>query len=60
MAQEQQPFTSLLTGLIPGTVYYVRSYAINSDGIAYGTLDVFTTKIADADGNIYNTTLFKR
>jgi uncharacterized protein (TIGR02145 family) len=50
-------FTSSVTGLLPGTVYYMRSYAINSDGIAYGTLEVFTTKIADADGNIYNTIL---
>ena len=42
---------------MPGTVYYLRSYAINSDGIAYGTLEVFTTQIADADGNTYNTLL---
>lgn len=54
-----EPFTSLITGLIPGTVYYLRSYAINSDGISYGTLDVFTTKIADADGNVYNTLYLK-
>ena len=33
-----------LTGLLPGTVYYLRSYAINSDGIAYGTLVEFTTQ----------------
>jgi uncharacterized protein (TIGR02145 family) len=52
-------FTSLMTGLMPGEVYYVRSYSINSDGIAYGNLEVFTTKIADADGNIYNTILLK-
>jgi uncharacterized protein (TIGR02145 family) len=52
-------FTSLMTGLLPGEVYYVRSYAINSDGIAYGNLEVFSTKIADADGNIYNTILLK-
>jgi uncharacterized protein (TIGR02145 family) len=45
-------FTSSLTGLIPGTVYYVRSYAINSDGISYGSLDVFTTQSADATTNI--------
>jgi uncharacterized protein (TIGR02145 family) len=50
-----ETFTSLLTGLIPGTFYYIRSYAINSDGIAYGTLQEFSTKIADIDGNIYNT-----
>jgi uncharacterized protein (TIGR02145 family) len=52
-------FKSLMTGLLPGEVYYVRSYAINSDGIAYGNLEVFTTKIADSDGNIYNTILLK-
>ena len=45
-------FTSSMTGLIPGTVYYVRSYAINSDGISYGSLDVFTTLSADAAGSI--------
>ena len=50
-----ETFTSLLTGLLPGTFYYIRSYAINSDGIAYGTLQEFSTKIADIDGNIYNT-----
>ena len=52
-----ETFTSQLTGLLPGTVYYLRSYAVNSDGIAYGTLEVFTTQIADVDGNIYNTIL---
>ena len=50
-----ETFTSLMTGLIPGTLYYIRAYAINSDGIAYGTLQEFSTKIADTDGNIYNT-----
>ena len=29
-------FTSNLTGLIPGTTYYVRSYATNAVGTAYG------------------------
>ena len=36
-------FTSSLTGLTPGTVYYVRSYATNSVGTAYGVQAVFTT-----------------
>ncbi|MFA7451159.1 MAG: FISUMP domain-containing protein [Bacteroidales bacterium] len=29
-------FTSTLTGLSPGTVYYVRAYAINAEGVGYG------------------------
>jgi ligand-binding sensor domain-containing protein len=30
-------FTSSLTGLTPGTTYYVRAYATNSEGTAYGS-----------------------
>jgi len=29
-------FTSALTGLTPGTTYYVRAYAVNSKGTSYG------------------------
>ena len=36
-------FSSNLTGLTPGTVYYVRAYATNSIGTAYGIQFVFTT-----------------
>ncbi len=36
-------FTSLMTGLIPGTTYYVRAYATNSAGTAYGSQYSFTT-----------------
>lgn len=36
-------FTSSLTGLSSGTVYYVRSYATNSVGTSYGTQISFTT-----------------
>ncbi len=36
-------FTGTLTGLAPGTTYYVRPYAINSVGTAYGTEQVITT-----------------
>ena len=36
-------FESKLTGLDPGTTYYVRSYATNSAGIGYGYETGFTT-----------------
>ncbi|MCX6321469.1 MAG: fibrobacter succinogenes major paralogous domain-containing protein [Bacteroidia bacterium] len=36
-------FTSYITGLTPGTIYYVRAYATNSVGTAYGTQVTFTT-----------------
>ena len=36
-------FTSSITGLSPNTTYYVRSYATNSVGTAYGTEMSFTT-----------------
>jgi len=36
-------FTSYLTGLTPNTHYYVRAYATNSVGTAYGNEITFTT-----------------
>ena len=58
-------FTSAMTGLQPGTTYYVRAYATNSAGTAYGYTQTFTTAndasacgtatITDYDGNVYNT-----
>ncbi len=36
-------FVSTLTGLTPGTIYYIRAYAENSAGIAYGNQEQFTT-----------------
>jgi uncharacterized protein (TIGR02145 family) len=36
-------FTCNLTALMPNTTYYVRAYAINNAGTAYGNLIVFTT-----------------
>jgi len=35
-------FTSLITGLTPGTTYYVRAYATNSAGTSYGNEVSFT------------------
>ena len=52
-------FSSTLTGLNPNTTYYVRAYAVNSAGTAYGAVISFTTQqvttITDVDGNVYNT-----
>ncbi len=54
-------FTTNLTGLTPNTTYYVRAYATNSVGTAYGNEISFTTTtipittVTDYDGNIYDT-----
>lgn len=47
-------FTSNVTNLTENTVYYLRAYAINSIGIAYGeNLKFSTGAITDIDGNVY-------
>jgi uncharacterized protein (TIGR02145 family) len=54
-------FISYATGLEAGTTYYVRAYATNSVGTAYGNQVQFTTSqvsdttVTDIDGNVYNT-----
>ena len=48
-------FVSTITGLQPGEIYYVRAYATNSAGTAYGDEIIFSTKISDVEGNTYNT-----
>ena len=37
-------YTVNMTGLTPGTQYYVRAYAINSEGTSYGNEVAFTTQ----------------
>ena len=39
-------FTSSITGLTASTVYYIKAYATNSAGTAYGNELTFTTSIA--------------
>lgn len=40
-------FTSSLSGLTPGTTYYIRAYANNNVGTAYGNQVTLTTDLAD-------------
>src|SRR5690606_29088515 len=46
-------FSSDLINLIPGTIYYVRAYIINSDGTTYSEEVAFETQTYDVpiDGN---------
>lgn len=54
-------FTSTLSGLTADSTYYVRAYATNSVGTAYGeqisfkTLKATTQTVTDIDGNVYKT-----
>ncbi len=52
-------YTYMITGLPLNTTYYVRAYATNSLGTAYGAQLTFTTPVSyvvfDIDGNPYDT-----
>jgi len=63
-------FVSYLSGLNPETTYYVKAYATNDMGIAFGSTISFTTSaispivfnpgltygsVSDIDGNVYKT-----
>ncbi len=48
-------FASSLTGLTTGSIYYIRAYATNSAGTAYGNELKISTSISDIEGNIYKT-----
>lgn len=43
-----------MTGLKPGTMYFVRGYATNSAGTGYGMNISFITKTTAVEGNLYN------
>ena len=43
-------FTANIAGLDEGTTYYVRAYAVNSQGTAYGTQKTFTTTTTSGGG----------
>lgn len=47
-------FTSNMSSLNGSTTYFVRAYATNSTGTAYGDQLSFTTTISDIDGNDYH------
>jgi uncharacterized protein (TIGR02145 family) len=55
-------FSGIITGLATGNTYFVRAYATNSNGTAYGNQLIYqspficgSTQLTDADGNLYNT-----
>lgn len=56
-----QEYTSMIQVLEPGKQYFVRAYAINNAGTAYGEELIFTTAVhtpgqgvSDVEGNHYN------
>lgn len=53
---EEGHFYSYISGLDPETLYYVRAFAVNSEGISYGGEISFTTMpaVSDSDGNSYS------
>lgn len=53
-------FTDVLSNLEGGTVYFVRAYATNAGGTAYGNVLYFATSALDVDGNIYHTVIIGR
>jgi uncharacterized protein (TIGR02145 family) len=50
-------FTITISGLTTGATYYIRAYAKNEAGVAYGDEYHILTRMSDADQNIYKTIL---
>lgn len=57
----QGVFSRTIAGLDPSTTYFLRAYAINGEGTAFGNEESFTTlndsseTVTDYDGNVYQT-----
>jgi hypothetical protein len=47
-------FVSQLTSLSSNTTYYVRAYATNAAGTAYGNFVLLITNTIDLEGNLYH------
>jgi len=47
-------FSCTISGLSEVTTYYYCAYATNSVGTGYGSIISFTTKLADIEGNLFN------
>lgn len=45
-------FSNVIAGLKTNTLYYVRSYARNEAGVAYGTVTYFTTRLPSLPGGL--------
>jgi uncharacterized protein (TIGR02145 family) len=45
-------FSSTMSGLSPGTPYYIRAYATNSDDTGYGSQEQFTTQSSSGTGTL--------
>ncbi|MBX9886530.1 MAG: DUF1566 domain-containing protein [Flavobacteriaceae bacterium] len=50
-------FASSLSGLSPNTTYYIRAYATNNIGTAYGQTAAFTTAAATAPNGVTTSTI---
>jgi uncharacterized protein (TIGR02145 family) len=53
-------YSATATNLLPNTIYYIRAYATNSAGTAYGqdvqvNTATFSPPVTDIDGNVYGT-----
>lgn len=56
--QGKGEFISTITGMDPDSTYYVRAYATNSEGTAYGNsifVKPYKNTVTDVEGNVYAT-----